>query len=1118
MKQPLPDDQARLRALTDHGSTLLVEAGAGSGKTALMAGRVVLLFAAGVAPRQIAAITFTELAAGQLFTRIAEFLDRVLAGELPPGMDRALVKGLTPQQRANLESARQSIGELTATTIHGFCQALIRPYPVEAGIDPGARVMDPASVTLAWEDLVEAFLRERLDTDTPGSAVAAYVVAAGPAAEGKLRELAKALVGHRTATAAVAGDWRPALDALDALEAAVAGFVAWLNGVGFVEESTAALADECRGLAERYRTLLVDGNLVGRMQCADDPPVCSAHTQKKTWRAWGRKGKWQAAAAQHGRSKAEGGQISDEGDALYQAVGAAWASLQPLVGAAAFSALLDELRDTVQSFHEYKRDAALLDFEDLLQQARALLRTHEPVRQALSQRYRHVLVDEFQDTDPVQAEILWRLCGEGAPGLPWAERQLRPGALFCVGDPKQAIYRFRGADVDTYVQAREAIRRQHPGNILEVTANFRSLEPILTWVNERFRGPLSAEQQPGFQDLSPVRLPTGDEPCVVRMDVAVIAADGDDEPDVTDMREAEARAVAALCQRLIGSYRLQAKRPDPLVRPGDIALLAPNGTQLWRYERALEELGIPVASQAGKGFFRRQEIQDLIAIARTLADARDTVALGALLRGPLVGLTEEELLDIVGALPRREGYAGIPKLTLHTDPASVANPVASEVLRVLQGLYRRARGTTPFDLLAGAVEELRVRAVLRQRHPGGAERALANVDLFLEMARPYAVRGLRSFATDLRAKWEDGESQVEGRPDAEEQAVNLITMHSAKGLEWPIVIPVNTVSDSRPPGGVLHDRARDELHGKFGDVATAAYEALKAEEDAQGEREDVRLLYVACTRAAELLVLPNLIGGKSPWLNRVELGIPELLLIDLTHLGDALPPRPADTVNEQTASVFAGEAGRIVAGTRSVEWRQPSRHEGVGDTPVEEESASRDWVEEDLARPAIRGGAVRGRVLHKLLEEILTGELVEEAGVLEARTGELLVQLGAIPADDPARGFSPREMAAVVQGTLAMPEIAGLRGRLVAEVPVYGVQADGGAPELEVATAGIADAVVLDESGRITQVIDWKSDLAPTRERRANYRQQVSDYLAMTGAKKAMLIYLSLREIDCVEP
>src|SRR5690606_31485758 len=161
----LPDREARLRALTDHGSTLLVEAGAGSGKTALMAGRVVLLLAAGAAPRQIAAITFTELAAGELYTRVNVFLDALLDGRVPVELEIALPTGLDGEQRARLAEARQRIGELAITTIHGFCQALIRPYPVEAGMDPGARVMDPRAAALAWDDRVRAFLRDRLDCD-----------------------------------------------------------------------------------------------------------------------------------------------------------------------------------------------------------------------------------------------------------------------------------------------------------------------------------------------------------------------------------------------------------------------------------------------------------------------------------------------------------------------------------------------------------------------------------------------------------------------------------------------------------------------------------------------------------------------------------------------------------------------------------------------------------------------------------------------------------------------------------------------------------------------------------------------------------------------------------------
>ena len=137
-------------------------------------------------------------------------------------------------------------------------------------------------------------------------------------------------------------------------------------------------------------------------------------------------------------------------------------------------------------------------------------------------------------------------------------------------------------------------------------------------------------------------------------------------------------------------------------------MLAPTGTELWRYEEALERRGIPVATQAGKGLFRRQEIQDLIALTRVLADRRDTLALGALLRGPLVGLTEEELLDIVWALPRSEDEPDrIPRLDVGVDPAAIAHPLVREIIEKLQALYRRGNSTTPHELLSQAVDVMR---------------------------------------------------------------------------------------------------------------------------------------------------------------------------------------------------------------------------------------------------------------------------------------------------------------------------------------------------------------------------------------------------------------------------
>ena len=165
----------------------------------------------------------------------------------------------------------------------------------------------------------------------------------------------------------------------------------------------------------------------------------------------------------------------------------------------------------------------------------------------------------------------------------------------------------------------------------------------------------------------------------------------------------------------------------------NIALLAPTGTKLWIYERELETHDIPIATQAGKGFFRRQEVQDLIAVVRAIADRRDTLALGAVLRGPLVGLTEEELADEIQTLQQVTNKAR--PLYIWTDPALIRHPVLKGTIERLQNLARKARRTTPYQLLAEALEELQVRPILKARHPRGSERPLANIELLLEMAR-----------------------------------------------------------------------------------------------------------------------------------------------------------------------------------------------------------------------------------------------------------------------------------------------------------------------------------------------------------------------------------------------
>jgi exodeoxyribonuclease-5 len=1137
MRPDLPDATARLTALKDHDRTLLVEAGAGSGKTALMAGRVVMMLVAGVKPKDIAAITFTEAAASELLERIERFVGRMLRDEVPDELQIALRQGLSPGQRDVLECAAKDLDEITCTTIHGFCQQLLRPYPVETGVDPGAVIIDPAAAELAFQDLMDAWLSARFGRDRsseglgripPMAAVGGeedffceLLLAAPDSTLDLISGAAAFIKEHRTAKASHG-------DSLDRTFSrfidAVAEFADWYNGCGVVETTTSALMEDLGRVADLLSGL-EPNTLTGRQvaQLLRHQPPIACKKDSVAFKSWMKKGKWVDAAKAHGMTKADGEQLSNAGDTLYQACGEAYTEFCGALGQMAFQRFVAEFDVLKELYAQYKRDAALLDFDDLLHHLRDLLATCEPVRMALARRYPRVLVDEFQDTDPLQAEILWRLAGNGAPDLPWQQREIRPGALFLVGDPKQAIYRFRNADVATYLTAKEALATADPAAILEISANFRSQAPILEFVNANFSDMLDASHgQPGFVPLVPMR-PGEDRPAVAAYEILIEDRHKNDKGKVIAdaVRREEALIVADIVERLIGTYQVWDKglRAYRAARAGDIALLAPTGSSLWIYERALESRNVPIASQAGKGFFRRQEVQDLIAVARAIADRRDTLALGALLRGPVIGLTEEEIADEIEAL-RAETDSHKP-LHLWTDPLKVTNVILKRSLTILQNLARKARGTTPHQLMAEAVEELQIRSILKARYRHGAERALANVDLVLEMARPYATRGITDFAKAMWQRWEDAESQAEGRPDAEENAVSIVTMHSSKGLEWPIVIPINSMTKLHSSHQFLYRRQDDTIHFAVLGFASPDFERVKQDEADEQERERVRLWYVALTRARDLLLVPRQSERSSDdWFSLLDLDLNPLPAIVLPASTGSLVESAIGTANMQNLTTWEREAAAIAAAEQRILWRQPSRHEGptlheADEVPVFSGAEEVDVRQPSLDRPEIQGGRERGLVLHKLLEEVLTGETDEAETALRVRAAELLGQLGMSDSEDAAAGPSSREMAATALAGLRLPEIAALRPRLRPEVPVFASETDEKAVTL---TSGIADAAAMDDDGKITVVIDWKSDVDPGATTVELYRAQVRDYLAATGAASGLIVFLSTGRVETAVP
>ncbi|MGA2985837.1 MAG: UvrD-helicase domain-containing protein [Terriglobia bacterium] len=1102
MTTRLADEASRSRALTDLGSTLLVEAGAGTGKTALLAGRIAMLLASGAEPETIAAITFTEMAASQLSVRIDDYVKGLLTGDTPPEMAVVLPKGLSEKQRATLEKARQNLDELTCTTIHGFCLRLINPYPVQSGLDPGATPMDESSAELSYKTVFEEWLRERLNVeDGSGDPLAECIVLDPDEGVKYIRSLAEFFEGHRSAKAL---PFEVTAPSRQAFLKSVDDFRTWFQRQRAKEPETADIINALVSLSEQYR---------GRGQMSFGQLWRGAHpenelifTKAGTFRSYSKKGKWKTAAKEAGKPASEGDLLSQEAFAHYNSVSESFDRLLAEIAQELVARFAQPFESLKQRYEKEKRDAALLDFDDLLYKARDLLRNRPDVRKALAERYKHVLVDEYQDTDPLQAEILFRLCGEGGGKLPWEKCRLRPGQLFIVGDPKQSIFRFRFADINTYLRAREAIERQFPGNRLEIVANFRSVPAILDHVNICFKGPLSVTGQAGFAALSAVvKASPHSLPPVVGLDIP--------NSEEEDTRTIEAERVIALCQSLIGNLPVRTNSGTVKCRPGHIALLAPTGTDLWIYEHALESRGIAIATQAGKGFFRRQEVKDLIAIARIFADGRDTLAFGALMRGPLVGLSEQELLDIIASLPKDAAQPEkLPKFWLWTDPGGVQHPVAAETLRILQSLARKP-ATAPFDVLNAAVEGLQARATLRLRHPRGAERALANTDLFLEMARPYAARGILAFARDMSQSWREGEREIEGRADAELDALHVITIHSAKGLEWPVVIPINTTTGVQGSKGILYRRNDDTLHMKIAGIEPASYTEVKAFEEQELERERVRLWYVACTRARDLLVLPRHEDApKGSWAKVLDLHVEGLPPISPNVFKAAAPELAAPAQNQQDQPTFIKQDAVIAASRPEVHWVRPSgSHDDGRDEPEQRVEPPEGVVPaEPVVKPV--GSALRGLVLHKLMDEILNGIIPEEAGKLAERARTLIGQLGSVPCENPRKGPCPQEMADTIVTTLNLPIVRDNRSRLLPEISVHGLDEKRlGSLKL---VSGVADAIATDEAGRVDLVIDWKSNIELIPAASKEHRAQLRQYMKAASCRLGAVVYMTLGQVD----
>lgn len=821
------------RAVVTRAVSVVLSSGAGCGKTHVLTERYLAhLRDDGAEVAEVVAITFTDRAARQMRARIR----------------RAVVEHLRAATGAAADTwARHLRGLETApiSTIHAFCAALLRQHAVEAGLDPRF-------------DVLEEVLATNLESEALATCLQRLLTAQTEAGE-DLRQLVL-LYGWRPVVEAVgnllrAGDPGPweqwlALQPEDVSRA-------WLHYaraellpryVAHIFAARPALA-RCLSLLHCYPPLpgpMADNvrRLFDRLPRLAEAPdleaavgelVEAAKVGKVGSKAWPDKAVYEPIkkaleAFREELRKQQLERFAAAPEALAEAVAVGRRFLR-VAGEAA------------RAYEARKRLHGVVDFQDLLLHARDLVRDHAEVRARLRERYRFLLIDELQDTDPVQMELIEHLCGGG----------LTAGKLFAVGDYKQSIYRFRGAEVSLFQALRERVA--HEGR-QGLTVNFRSQPAVLDFVNA-----LLGHRLPDYEPLRAHHDQVNPGPCV-----EFLWAPAPAKYTAAEGRAIEAEWIARRIAGMIGREALVVDRDAGTVlhpvRAGDVVLLFRAMSNVHLYEAALRRHGLNYYLVGGRAFFAQQEIYDLLNLQRALENPQDAVSLAGTLRSPFCCVSDEALF-VLGR--HRDGlWAG---LLDESGDGRLPPDQRERVGRARRHLqrWRGLKDRLPIARLLGAVfADSGYDAATQLEFL--ADRKLANLWKLLDLARTFDRSGLFGLAEfidrlgDL-VRTQPREEQAATQPENAD-VVRLMTIHQAKGLEFPVVIVPDVAAkggDSAQPvaawdtrlGCVVRPPA-DEEPASFADFAWRLRQARGAMED---WAEDLRTLYVACTRARDYLLL-----------------------------------------------------------------------------------------------------------------------------------------------------------------------------------------------------------------------------------------------------------------------
>jgi ATP-dependent helicase/nuclease subunit A len=744
-------------------------------------------------------------------------------------------------------------------------------------------------------------------------------------------------------------------------------------------------------------------------------------------------------------------------------------------------ALLPHIRRFTLEWAEERRRTGRLHYHDLLVLARRLLWRDAAVRVELSERWRVLLIDEFQDTDPLQVEIAFALAARDPHHLParWEEIDLAPGRILVVGDPKQSIYGFRGADITLWNRARARFEGGH----VTLHQNFRSLDTILAWVNRVFDdliGEGDGDRQPPYVSLAPSRTSLEERPDVI------VLGGPDDGARADAVRLREAADVAAVIRALHADA-------DRGLRHDDVAILVPTRSPIGQLERALDDADIPYRIESRSLVWSTDVVRDLLAVLQAVDDPADEVAVVAALRSVAFACTDADLLTWRAAGGRWDHSRSLP------EEVDEAHPVLG-AMRTLRR-WHDERHWHPVDALVETVvaERRLVALTMAQRRPRDHWRRLR---FLVDQARAFVEAGgatLAQFLAWTELQTSERAAAVETVvPEPDDDAVRISTVHGAKGLEFPVVVLAG-LSSGRPPmlSGVLWaDEVPEVMLTAEGGgglaFATDGWDRARAEAKDFDAAEALRLLYVATTRARDQLVVSL---HHSP---RVDSHARRIHA--LGELGGTwVPPAAGDETLPFTAPVeapparTAGERAAWIARWRAAvdaarrPWSvsptglaalaapaEPGPPPAAGTEadddsgPPEPAAGGDDETPVGTLRLPPRGGTAVGRAVHAVLESVP----LDGTGPVPEATVRALA--GAAAAAESVEAVDPGQVADLASSALRSAALAEARasGRHWREVPVV-VPVGGHLLE------GFVDLLYERPDGSLV-VVDWKTDRGRT--------------------------------------